>query len=323
MSSRETKLGLIAVAGLVAALPFADGCKSTGSFDNGDFLSGDLTPTSNARFAMIETFKKNDGTGGIAGSSRRGATGSATITADGTTASFKPDSDGVEPQSGLPINHAADPSEVYGDPDSSIAVERQAGLNEAGDTFLTYHETHDGNFTTYARGYAGTRSDAGVITAARNATSPRMAIYDGAGSAYVGQGDFAYFVDGALRMNVQFNGATAGIAGKITDTSVTSATEDNPNGVNQVTFTGAFRDGSPDYDINDIRLNATSSANTDNPSGQVATIKQGGGVGSFFGSTAQGTMGAFTGTGLTTTSGGKDESEVNVIGSFAGKAAAP
>lgn len=277
----------------------------------------------NARVAYLSMLNKNGpGMNTDAGQVKSGAS-SAAITANGANASLTmPDGSAIRNQA-VARDTSWNPTEYYGDQDNSIVVERTAGLNEEGDTFLTYHEQGGAasppspERRELARGYAGTRSDASVVAALRNRTN-HSATYTGTGSAYVGQDDYTYNVDGTLLMTARFAGANAGLTGQIMQTAAPDL-KTNPNGVDQVTFTGKFIDNSPDYAINDIKLNATSSASTDNPNGQIADVKNGGGVGSFFGSHAQSTMGVFAGTGETTNDPkGSSHSLVNVIGSFQG-----
>lgn len=303
---------LLTAAGVIAVLPLMDGCRFGGGFDS--FSTLDIKQTSNARVAYL-TLSSKPGNPPITGSSDSGGTGSANIVADGAHASMTPDFNGIKPQKDLPIASAS--PELYGDGSSSIYVERQTGLNEQDDTFLTYHESHDGNTTMYARGYVGTRTDAGVITNLRKSAVPRSATYTGTGFANVGQGGHAYEIDGDLLLTADFSAPEGknALSGSITDASVTAPTADNPDGINQVKFKGSLRDNEPDYGITDIEL-ATTSANV-----TLVEIDDGGGTGSFFGSKAQGTMGVFAGAGVTSyrTKEGKGK-HVNVIGSFAGKA---
>jgi hypothetical protein len=315
MIGKKRMLGLAAGAGFVAALPLLTGCQGESDGSAGGFLN-EFSGTSSSRLATISTEKSDTGKEGIAGSKLRTASDAATVTADGKSASLVPDQmHGIERQKDLARNSDYDPAEVYGDAQKNIVVtSRPTGLNEENDTFLTFHENHVTNQLTkqtqYAAAYTGTRSDPDVVTALRG-RSNHSATYTGTGSAYVGQGDFDYHIDGILNLTARFNGADAGLAGQIVQTKPADLAT-NPNGVNAATFTGQFIDKSPDYTIGDIRLR--------NPDGEVAAITEGGGVGSFFGSHAQGTMGAFVGTGRTTNdSAGAGHSSVNVIGSFEGK----
>jgi len=271
----------------------------------------------NARVSYLSMTTKGDAEMNTDAGQVKAGSSSAEISADGTNASLKMPKDSVIANQDVARNHDWDPNEIYGDKGNSVQVEHTTGLNEENDTFLTYHENKSSpQVTELARGYAGTRSDASVIAGLRNQAN-HSATYNGTGSAYVGQGEYDYFVDGSLQMTAQFSGAKAGLVGQIMQTAAPDLSK-NPNGVNQVTFTGKFIDGSSDYSIGDIKLNATGMASSGNPNGEVATITNGGGVGSFFGSHAQGTMGTFSGAGQTTDSG---QSPVNVIGSFQGKTA--
>lgn len=305
----------------LAPLCFAlAGCPSAS--DQFFFRPGDLDKASNARVTYLRMSNdKGAATITTPGEIRPGA-GPANISADGTKASFALTAGNeLSSQENLARNSSFPSAEAYGDQQDSIVVQRTPGLNEENDTFLTYHEqktsTPAVHVTELARGYAGTRSDASVITALRNQAN-HSATYNGTGSAYVGQGDYAFFVDGSLQMTARFAGPNAGISGNIAQTTPFDPAT-NPNGVDRVTFTGQFIDNSPDYSIANIKLNATGAASTDNPDGQIADIKNGGGVGSFFGAHAQGTMGSFAGTGETTNDPkGSSHSPVNVIGSFQG-----
>jgi hypothetical protein len=246
---------------------------------------------------------------------------SANITADGAKATLQLPTGSVVTGQEVARDASVDGAEYYGDQHNSVVVQRTPGLNEEDDTFLSYHEQNTSGtpqlspqVTQLARGYSGTRSDASVVAGLRSQEN-HSATYSGTGSAYIGQGDYAYFVDGGLQMTAQFGGADVGLSGQIMQTDPVDL-QTNPNGVNRVSFKGEFIDDSPDYKIGAIKLNATGAASTDNPDGQIATISNGGGVGSFFGSHAQGTMGAFAGSGETTDAG---KSPVRIIGSFQGK----
>jgi hypothetical protein len=303
MSSRETRLGLLAVAGVVVALPFAVGCGGGKFVAGGE--SGSFDPDANARVAYIAT--EGSDADGIKNEEVATGTASATITADAQSASYDPDTGDIQGQTNLPAGQGG----IYGDAQSSI-YRQQTAVSDQGDTFLTYHEVKDGTRTELSRGYTGTRSDASTVADLRSATN-HTATYTGTGSALVGQGDdpkFSYYVDGNMTMNATFAGQTPGISGRIVDTTVTAPTQYNPNGVNTVLFSGSFIDDSPDYEINDIRLNQNTN--------EIAVIDNGGGVGSFFGSHAGGTMGVFAGTGGTTD---EHPSPVKVIGSFQGTTA--
>jgi hypothetical protein len=113
-----------------------------------------------------------------------------------------------------------------------------------------------------------------------------------------------------MALTAQFTGADAGLAGQIVQTARTDPAT-NPDGVNQVRFTGKFIDDSPDYRIGDLSLY--------NAKGKFASLSNGGGVGSFFGAHAQGTMGAFSATNMDAQE--KDPNHVpgiNLLGSFSG-----
>lgn len=307
----DMKLSRVAPLALAClALPLAAGCAEPRAFQH--FTT--LDQSKNARVAYLATNSNTEQpTFGDTATSVVGRT-SADITADGKTANYTSGPESYS-ESQKDLAYAPSTGEFYGDQNSNIVVVREHGLNEADDTFLTFHENRfkssNNNYRTeFDRGYAGTRSDASVIADLRG-RADHSAIYSGTGSAKVAQGDYVYDVDGSMKMKANFTGADAGLTGLIIQgTPVDLAT--NPNGVNQVKFEGKFVDGSPDYDISNIRLR--------NADGEVATIDNGGGVGSFFGSHAQGTMGAFSGTGQTTNDPtGADHSPVNIIGSFQGK----
>lgn len=290
------------------------------------FRPADLDTASNARVTYLRmTNDKGQATITAPGEIKPGA-GPADISADGTKASFALTAGHeISSQENLARDSSFPSAEVYGDQHDSIVVQRTPGLNEENDTFLTYHEvstpsSSQVSVTELARGYAGTRSDASVVTALRSQAN-HSATYSGTGSAYVGQGDYAYFVDGSLQMTAQFAGGTTGISGNIVQTTPFDPAT-NPSGVNRVGFTGKFIDNSPDYQIGGIQLSATGSVSTTNPGGVVADIKNGGGVGSFYGAHAQGTMGSFAGTGETTNDPqGAPHSPVTLIGSFQGTTA--
>jgi hypothetical protein len=303
--SKTASLALVCVA-----LPLAAGCspepRAFQQFAN-------LDQSKNARVAYLATNSdKEQPTFGNTETSVVGRV-AADITADGKTASYTSDPQGVS-QSQKDLAYAPSTGEFYGDQNSNIVVVREHGLNEADDTFLTFHEnrfkSNNTNFRTeFDRGYVGTRSDASVIADLRG-QADHSAIYSGTGSAKVAQGDYVYDVDGSMKMKVNFAGANTGLTGLIMQgTPIDPVT--NPSGVNQVKFEGKFVDGTPDYDVSNIRLR--------NADGEVAAISNGGGMGSVFGAHAQGTMGAFSGTGQTTNDPGSDHSPVNIIGSFQGK----
>jgi hypothetical protein len=277
----------VLLATAVALAPFAAGCGP-------DVMQ--FAADKNGRAAYIVN---NDpaGNGDFRDAVTASGVTSVMATANGATFSYAPESSDLAALSNL---QQVSPTR-YQNANGDFAEVNQVLAGIVPDAFLVFTQNNpaDTHTTQYTYGYSGTRAPQTFVDTLTN--NKHKATYTG-GSDFRGAiGNQYMMMSGTLTMDVEFGDGKNEVQG-----SIGTLVGTPPVPMDQVKFEGSLSHTNSDFEITSVEmLNGTTVINATGNSG---------GVGSFFGDRAQGTIGVFHVDGMMA----DGTTRVNALGQFHG-----